>query len=719
MLALIIFQPVFLFAQDNQIIQLQNDVQAPLSTAQNLFSNSNQNPYTEDVKEELFSGNEVELPSHDRPNSTPVVTAELSKVTMGLLTAARKSLKNGDYEVAEEAYKQSLQQDDISSNASRVKKVQLQLARLLKKIKKNEEAIKIYEAIAPDHPKPEVKLEYIRLLHSVDRNSEALDLCESLLKKFPGFFKAELIAGMITKSEGDYMRSLLHFDKYLSVRPEDPLALLETGNLLEKMQKWKQAKALYDRLIKLEPDNSQALRNRGNSLVHLGEYKLAVEDLNASGMQDIPWVERLIRYAKSQIDIAVAKAESKRRLESEQETLSEENSSKGRAKPNTANIQIVNKEPQPELSDRELVVSSSSDQVVQNSVPVEEPIANLDTKASMLAKLDSINFIEFTPQGISDNQSEESDLILIDETNDQSSYSETVTAPTIHLDSKEKAIDKDPQNLAETSSKVIISDSELDSTNANQARNNYVTLPTKGMELIQARSFQKALPILRLEVKRFPLSLEISQALRVALQSMSLFDEILQELDRIIALYPENYDLQLNRSYYLLESGNVGASLKKVSINENDPYGLYLKAMAMRKVGRVKDATIIQERLKTIDSRFSDQQTGKFLWLVRLKDYLFAYPLGKKLIKANRPWLCYPMAVVARALDYPVEAVLYLTQSVQDNPQNSKAYFELSQIMDQLGRSEDRDVFLQKALSIEPSNTEYKTYHQQVALKAP
>ena len=92
------------------------------------------------------------------------------------------------------------------------------------------------------------------------------------------------------------------------MHPKDPLALLETGNLLEKMKQWKQAKMLYDKLLELQPDNRQALRNRGNTLVHMEKYELAVKDLTASGMQAIPWVERLLRYAKGQLDIAKARS---------------------------------------------------------------------------------------------------------------------------------------------------------------------------------------------------------------------------------------------------------------------------------------------------------------------------------------------------------------------------------------------------------------------------
>ena len=140
---------------------------------------------------------------------------------------------------------------------------------------------------------------------------------------------------------------------------------------------------------------------------------------------------------------------------------------------------------------------------------------------------------------------------------------------------------------------------------------------------------------------------------------MSLFDDILREFDRILTHHPDDYEIQLTRSFYLLESGEIEAALE-TTLPETDPYALYIRATAMKKLGRFKDAQVLQKRLENLDQRFTDHQTGRFLWLVKLKDYLFAYPLGKKLIQANRPWLSFPMAVVSRALDYPVEAVLYL-----------------------------------------------------------
>ncbi len=648
----------------------------------------------------------------------------LSKLTMGLLTAAKTSIKKGEYEVAEEAYRQTLLQSDIYNDVKRVQKVSLQLARLLKRMKQFEEAVAIYSHLDLKTSKPEVHLEYIRLLHDSGANQKALDNCKVLLENYPDFLKAELTAGMITKSNGDFVSSLLHFDRYLAMHPKDPLALLETGNLLEKMKQWKQAKMLYDKLLELQPDNRQALRNRGNTLVHMEKYALAVEDLTASGMQAIPWVERLLRYAKGQIDIA-------------------------RAKENKQTQKVMSVESKNVKSQNNSKVETADFEIRQNKVVNTQTPPPVDTKKQIIAKLNEIDFVEFSPKG---NQSEQKDTLkttvttkaiyeeeLIKSVDLQKTitplnstkiistgsekHQKTTEILNVSLDlTKDKTpLEKLSENSSQTAtmSKLIqLRDSKSRQTTKKPAREHAAVLPTKGMELVDNRNYQRALPILRLEVKRYPENQEISNSLRVTLQSMSLFDDILRELDRILTHHPNDYDIQLTRSFYLLESGEVEAALE-TTLHETDPFALYIRATAMKKLGRFKDAQVLQKRLENLDERFADHQTGRFLWLVKLKDYLFAYPLGKKLIQANRSWLSFPMAVVSRALDYPVEAVLYLTQTVQDDPKNAKAYFELSQIMDQLNRPEDRDIFLQKALSIEPSNTQYKSYHQQLALKNP
>lgn len=664
-----------------------------------------------------FEHESVGFDSNREASDAPTESAtkiSLSKLTMGLLTAAKKSIEEGDFAVAEEAYRQTLLQADILQSTKRVQKINLQLARLLKRMNQFEEAMGIYARLDLKTNKPEVHLEYIRLLHESGATEKALNNCEILLKNHPDFLKAELTAGMITKSKGDLTRALLHFDQYLAMHPKDPLALLETGNLLEKMKQWKQAKILYDKLLEIQPENRQALRNRGNTLVHLEKYELAVKDLTASGMQAIPWVERILRYAKGQIDIANAK-----------------NKKEG-LKTDTKEVKFSN--------NQKIQVSQIEE---KQESPVNIDIDSTVTpKNKMIAKLKEIDFIEFSPKEKqieqsmiaikepSEDSSKKADFVK-DSSNEEASVESisSVTETDINTSfvklSKAAKQKHQLDELSESSSQINtvskvnpFTTLTAEKTHKKAARVQDAILPTKGMELVDTRNYQRALPILRLEVKRYPQNKEISNSLRVALQSMSLFDDILRELDRILTHHPNDYDIQLKRSFYLLESGDIEAALE-TTLPETDPYALYIRATAMKKLGRFKDAQVLQKRLENLDQRFTDHQTGRFLWLVKLKDYLFAYPLGKKLIQANRPWLSFPMAIVSRALDYPVEAVLYLTQTVQDDPKNAKAYFELSQIMDQLERPEDRDIFLQKALSIEPSNDTYKSYHQQLALKNP
>ena len=324
----------------------------------------------------------------DHPTESATKTS-LSKMTMGLLTAAKKSIEEGDFAVAEEAYRQTLLQADILQSTQRVQKINLQLARLLKRMNQFEEAMGIYSRLDLKTNKPEVHLEYIRLLHESGATEKALNNCEILLKNHPDFLKAELTAGMITKSKGDLTKSLLHFDQYLAMHPKDPLALLETGNLLEKMKQWKQAKILYDKLLEIQPENRQALRNRGNTLVHLEKYELAVKDLTASGMQAIPWVERILRYAKGQIDIANAK-----------------NKKEG-LKTDTKDVKFS--------SDKKIQVSQIEE---KQESPVNIDIDSTVTpkKIKMIAKLQEIDFIEFSPK---ERQIEQS-MIAIKETSEDS-----------------------------------------------------------------------------------------------------------------------------------------------------------------------------------------------------------------------------------------------------------------------------------------------------------
>ena len=358
--------------------------------------------------------------------SKPKAKTTLSKLTMGLLTAAKKSIEKGEYEVAEEAYRQTLLQADISGNHKRVQKVSLQLARLLKRTKQFEEALAIYSRLNLKANKPEVHLEYIRLLHDSGANEKALENCKILLENHPKFIKAELTAGMITKSNGDFMSALLHFDRYLAMHPKDPLALLETGNLLEKMKQWKQAKMLYDKLLELQPDNRQALRNRGNTLVHMEKYELAVKDLTASGMQAIPWVERLLRYAKGQLDIAKARSSKQK-------------------------IKVVKTKPKDTKSKINLEIETTAVETELKPVSSKQTSPEPEAEKQIIAKLNEIDFIEFSPVDNQIDQKKDIEEKIISRTVDDRDSEEDASLSTAAIDSKNLVKIDNSTNVNKTS----------------------------------------------------------------------------------------------------------------------------------------------------------------------------------------------------------------------------------------------------------------------------
>jgi Flp pilus assembly protein TadD len=74
----------------------------------------------------------------------------------------------------------------------------------------------------------------------------------------------------------------------------------------------------------------------------------------------------------------------------------------------------------------------------------------------------------------------------------------------------------------------------------------------------------------------------------------------------------------------------------------------------------------------------------------------------------------YEMARLTWALGNGVEAVLYLTKTVQVDPNNSEAFFLLAKIMHSLQRFEDRDVFIQKAQVLDPESLDIRLWQQSI-----
>ena len=227
---------------------------------------------------------------------------------------------------------------------------------------------------------------------------------------------------------------------------------------------------------------------------------------------------------------------------------------------------------------------------------------------------------------------------------------------------------------------------------------------TPGLKLFKSGAYAKAMHKLKKEIEIYPRSLELSEAYFQCLQKLSRYDEIILEYDRMQSFLPGHVDFSLEQNYYHLALGHWDQVLGSLNGKGRSAFAHQLRSMAFQGKGQLEDAEEALIKAKNLDSRFDSRDAGRFLWLMRVKHFEMAYPLGKRLLEKPRDWLYYDMAQVAWSQGNEVEAVLYLTKTVQVQPDNSEAFFLLAQIMHSLKRFEDRDIFIQKAEVLNPGD---------------
>ena len=72
------------------------------------------------------------------------------------------------------------------------------------------------------------------------------------------------------------------FDQLLKLNPDDVAILFNRGTAYANLGKYKEALADFNRYLELKPDNPAALSNRGGVYKYLGMYKEALADFNRS-----------------------------------------------------------------------------------------------------------------------------------------------------------------------------------------------------------------------------------------------------------------------------------------------------------------------------------------------------------------------------------------------------------------------------------------------------
>lgn len=119
----------------------------------------------------------------------------------------------------------------------------------------------------------------------------ALKLLEDLASEDLAF---ELQFALLAKKLGHHEKSLYVFDRILTKDPRHQLALLETADLLERMNLLEQSLKIYDQFLKEYPNHKIALRNRGSVHFKSGDCKSSVTDLQKSDWLHLSWVKTMV-----------------------------------------------------------------------------------------------------------------------------------------------------------------------------------------------------------------------------------------------------------------------------------------------------------------------------------------------------------------------------------------------------------------------------------------
>lgn len=160
-----------------------------------------------------------------------------------------------DYAGAETDLKEALQLDPGNSNIS------LQYANLLWKLKKKEEARKLYLAVLSKDPKNRFALESL---------------------------------GYLYREDGDIKTAAAYFTKLAQAYPDDYVAYLAMGDLFAGAGRFKEANENYERAYSIAPQNAAIVANAANAALENHQVALAGHwvDRAKGAMNDDPRVMR-------------------------------------------------------------------------------------------------------------------------------------------------------------------------------------------------------------------------------------------------------------------------------------------------------------------------------------------------------------------------------------------------------------------------------------------
>ena len=93
-------------------------------------------------------------------------------------------------------------------------------------------------------------------------------------------FVVYYVAGVAQYNQANYLKSIVHFSKTISLKPDDVSGYFSRGNAYYSQQEYAQAIIDYNKAIELDPKYAAAYNNRGLAYANQQEYAQAIADYN-------------------------------------------------------------------------------------------------------------------------------------------------------------------------------------------------------------------------------------------------------------------------------------------------------------------------------------------------------------------------------------------------------------------------------------------------------
>ena len=124
--------------------------------------------------------------------------------------------------------------------------------------------------------KKNVLLKKARELYRHGKLEQAVAFCSRLLSKEPKHIEALLLLAALRVNEKRYEKAAELFKKALEIKPDNPSALNNYGNVLNSLRHHEKALCCFDRAITLDPEYAEAYYNRSKTLFELQQYEKAL-----------------------------------------------------------------------------------------------------------------------------------------------------------------------------------------------------------------------------------------------------------------------------------------------------------------------------------------------------------------------------------------------------------------------------------------------------------